>query len=126
MAAEYAFPALPQNTAGFIVSEAPGYQSRTQGVVAAGSGMLKAGTVMGQLTANGQYGPYTPGAANGLQNAVALLYDDCDATSAAVGRTLFDRNLEYHRAEIVFAGTPTTPQMTTAYAALEARGMKGR
>jgi len=126
MATEYVFPALPQNTAGWIVSEANGYQSRSQGVVASGSGILKSGTVMGQLTANAKYVPYAPGASDGSQNAVAFLYEDTDATSADVSRTFLDRNMEYHRAEIVFAGTPTTGQKNTAYAALEARGMKGR
>jgi hypothetical protein len=126
MAAEYVFPALPSNVAGWIVSEANGYQSRTQGVVASGSGILKSGTVMAIVTASGKYKPYAPGASDGTQNAVALLYDDVDATSADVSRTFLDRNMEYHRAEILFAGSPTTPQMTAAYAALEARGMKAR
>jgi hypothetical protein len=126
MALEYVFNPLPQNTGGFIVWELPQYQSRDEGVIASGSGILKAGTILGILTATGEYGPYTPGATNGLQTAAAVLYDDCDATSAAVKRTVLNNTCQLHRAEIVFTGTPTTTQKNAAYASLRTLGIKMR
>ncbi|RAX42408.1 head decoration protein [Rhizobium tropici] len=62
-------------TASYIVSEANGYRSREVGVVVSGSGMLKAGTVLGQValgtaTAAAKSGGNT---GNGTISAVTLL-----------------------------------------------------
>lgn len=126
MAVPYIIPGSYSTNFAFLVSEADGYRSRTEGTVAAGAGVLKGGTFMGIITATGFYGPYTPAATDGTQTAAAILAEDCDATSAAVRRTFFDLDCELQRAELFFTGTPTTAQKNAAYASLAAKGIKMR
>ncbi|MBO9125466.1 MULTISPECIES: head decoration protein [unclassified Rhizobium] len=117
-------------TAHYIVSEANGYRSRDQIVIASGSGKLDAGTVLGKITAAGatigQYKPYAPGANDGTQNAVAILYEGCDATAKTVRRTVTARDAEVHADVLVWANGVTDPQKTTALAALAALGVAAR
>jgi hypothetical protein len=58
---------------GFMMSELPGRASREQVVLAPTTKVLKAGTVLGVITATGIYAPLNPAAADGTQNAVAIL-----------------------------------------------------
>jgi len=126
MPAEYTFPALPQNNAGFIVWELPTYASRDEVTIAAGAGILKAGTFLGTVTATSEYKAYTPGATDGTQTCTAVLYEDTDASVAAVKRTVLNWTCLLHRAECVFAGNPTTPEKNAAYASLRTLGVKMR
>ncbi len=57
----------------FMMSEAPGRISREQGVLAPTTKRLPAGTVLGQLSANGQYVPLNPAGNDGSQTAIAIL-----------------------------------------------------
>ncbi len=50
---------------------------------------LTAGTVLGKITASGQYGPYSASATDGRQTAVGVLGEDVDATNAPVGSFMF-------------------------------------
>lgn len=52
--------------------------------IASGEGELDAGTVLGIVTASGEYAAYDDDASDGTQTAVAILAIDVDATSAAV------------------------------------------
>jgi hypothetical protein len=101
----------------FLVNEEI-YRSREEGVIASGAGLLKSGTVLGKITATGKYKAFTAGASDGTQTAAGILMQDCDATSKDVKRTILVREAEVQRAEILFAGTPTTPQKDAAYASL--------
>lgn len=110
----------------YIVSEAANiYRSREQGIVASGSGVLKAGAVMAQNGA-GEYVPLAPAAADGTQNAVAILWAGCDATTDAVRRTFTVRDTEVHADVLVWPDGTTDAQKTTAMAALADRGIIGR
>ncbi len=113
-------------TAHYIVSEANGYRSREQIVIASGSGKLDAGAVLGKITASGKYKPYTAAATDGSQNAAAILYEGCDATSADVRRTVTARDSEIHADVLVWAAGVTDPQKTTALTALAALGIAAR
>lgn len=113
-------------TAHYIVSEAHGYRSREQIVIASGSGVLKPGAVLGKVTAGGKYKPIAPGASDGTQNAAAILYEGCDATGADVRRTVTARDTEVHADVLVWPAGTTDPQKTTALAALAALGIIGR
>ncbi len=117
-------------TAHYLVSEANGYRSREQIVVAAGSGKLDAGTVLGKITAAGptlgQYKPYAPAANDGTQTATAILYEGCDATTLAARRTVTARDAEVHADVLVWAAGVTDPQKTTALTALAALGIAAR
>jgi hypothetical protein len=115
----------------YIVSEANGmYRSREQGIVASGSGVLKSGTVMGRITADGatkgQYKPYAPGASDGSQTAAAILWEGCDATSATVRRTFTVRDTEVHADVLVWGGSVNDTQKNAALAALAAAGIISR
>jgi hypothetical protein len=58
---------------GFMMSELPGRASREGVVIAPTAVPLKAGTVLGVITATGLYKPLTLGATDGSQNAAAIL-----------------------------------------------------
>lgn len=111
----------------YIVSEASGYRSREQIVIASGSGKLKAGTVLGKITASGKYAPFNPAGENGTQTAAAILYEGCDATSADVRRTITARDSEIH-ADVLHWGTGVTTDnhKTAALASLAASGIVAR
>lgn len=110
----------------YIVSEANGYRSREQIVIASGSGKLDAGAVLGKITASGKYKPYTADATDGSQNAAAILYEGCDATGVDVRRTVTARDTEVHADVLVWAAGVTDPQKTTALTALAALGIAAR
>ena len=110
----------------YIVSEAQGYRSREQIIIAAGAGKLKAGAVLAQVTASKKYVAYTPGASDGSQNAKVILYEGCDATSADVSRTVTARDSEVHADVLVWASGVNDSQKTTALTALVAVGIIGR
>ncbi len=51
-------------------------------IIVSGAGKLDSGTVLGKITASGKYTPVTVAAADGSQNAAAILLEAVDATSA--------------------------------------------
>lgn len=111
----------------YIVSEANGYRSREEIVIVAGAGVLKAGRVLGKITASGKYTSYTPGAADGSQNAAAILYQGCDATAADVRRTITARDSEVTALELNWGAAVTTDaHKNTALAALAVLGIVAR
>ena len=115
------------NSAHYIVSEAANiYRSREMGTIAAGSGVLNAGAVLGMATATGAYGPFNPAATDGTQTAAAILWEGCDATDAAVRRTLTVRDTEVHADVLEWADGVTDAQKSTALASLEDQGIIAR
>lgn len=113
----------PIGTASFLVREANGYRSRDEVVIASGSGILKAGTVLGKITASGKFTDFDAGAADGTQTAAGILFEEVDATAADVKRTVVLRDCEVQKSALLFTGTPTTPQKTAAYASLTLLGV---
>lgn len=113
-------------TAHYIISEANGYRSREQGVIASGAGVLKAGAVLGRVTATGKYVPFNPAGVDGSENAAAILYEGCDATAADVRRTLTVRDTEVHADVLQWADGLTDANKTAALAALAEFGVVGR
>jgi hypothetical protein len=94
-------------------------------IVASGAGVLRAGTVLGKITASGKYWPHDNALANGAEVATAILFRGVDATSADVTAvatvngpaTIFDTMLAYK------AGI-SAPNKLAAQAALRAKGLK--
>ncbi|KKX24344.1 hypothetical protein YH62_27585 [Rhizobium sp. LC145] len=109
-----------------MVSEANGYRSREQAVIASGSGKLDAGAVLAQVTASKKYVPFNPAGADGSQTAVAILYEGCDATLADARRTVTARDTEIHADVLVWGAAVTDLQKTAALAALAALGIVAR
>ena len=74
-----------------------------------------------------QYAAFDPTAADGSQNAAAILYGPSDATSAAKNATALTRNCEVNSSELVWGANVTTgPQKTAALAQLAALGIIAR
>lgn len=114
------------NTAHYIVSEANGFRSRDVGIIASGSGVLKAGSVLGRLTASGKYVPFDPDGEDGSENAAAILYEGCDASDDDVRRTLTARDTEVHADVLLWADGVSDNDKTAALAALADFGIVGR
>ncbi|MEM5541762.1 head decoration protein [Sulfitobacter sp. AS92] len=110
----------------YLVSEASGMRSREQGIIASGSGVLKAGAVLGMVTASSKLVPYDPAGVDGSETAVGILFEGCDATSADVRRTYTVRDAEVHAEMLTFANGTTDNEKSTAMTALAARGIIGR
>jgi hypothetical protein len=123
-------PELSQNlltTGHYIVSEASDmYRSREQIIVGSGAGILVAGAVMAQQTADGKFYPVDPAASDGTEVASAVLYEGCDATSADVRRVITARDTAVHADQLQWAAAVTDPQKTAALAELEQLGIIGR
>lgn len=113
----------------FLVSENNGDFSRETVTLASGQN-LRAAAVLGIITANGQATQLAPAAADGSQNAIAIL---CYATDASGGatRTSIIRggpgvSVEVNGNLLVWPNGITTPQRNTAIANLLANGIKIR
>lgn len=115
-----------RTTAHYIVSEAHGYRSREQAIIASGAGKVIAGTVLGRITASKKLVPFDPAASDGSQTAVAVLYESCDATSADVRRTISARDTEIQGAVLVWKAGLNDSQKTAALASLAALGLIAR
>lgn len=78
----------------FLVSEANGQLSRQQVVIAIAAPAMVAGTVLGRITANGQYTIYNNGAADGSEVADAVLAYDVPDSAAVQNAVVIDRLAE--------------------------------
>lgn len=107
---------------GFLVWEA--FRDYTREVVTIAGGALSPGTVLGRITASGKYAAHDPGATDGTETAVAVLWGKVDATSGDVDAVALLRGPAIvNRHDLVFAGTPTGPEIDAAHTALLAAGI---
>lgn len=111
-----------RGTANFLVSEANGmYRSRDEGTVAAGSAPgLLAGTILGKLTAGGNYVAYDPAASTGAQTIAGILFE---AAVGTVKRTIVTRDAEVNGAHLIYQSGANAAAKATANAALKALGL---
>lgn len=65
----------------YIADEVSVELSRRVGVIASGSGVVKAGTVLAIDSTSGEFVPLNPGGSNDTDKAVGILYETVDATS---------------------------------------------
>ena len=103
-------------TANFIVSEANGYRSREQIVVAQG-GLYPDGTIL--QAQDGDEVKYAPFAGGG-EGALAVLFQTVDARDADVRATGMVRDCELQRAMLRFVGEVGEEEREEAYAGLAA------
>lgn len=113
----------------FLVSENNGDFSRENLILISGQN-LRPGTVLGLITASSKYTQLAPAAADGSQNAIAIL---CYATDASGGdrTTAIIRggpsvSVEVNGNLLVWPAGITTPQRNAAIANLLANGIKIR
>jgi len=114
----------------FLLSEAAGRRSRSIVTIANGAGKLEAGTVLGKVTATGEYVP-APNAEvvgkEGAETAVAILAYGVDATDQAVEVTAIDRDAEAKLPMLSFDASVDDQTKTDAKVAqLDAAGIRVR
>lgn len=110
-----------------LLSELPGSQSREAVIMVSGAGVVRAGTVLGQITAGGKFTPSPDTGANGSQVAVAISLYEVDATSADQPVTIIRRGAEWTISDLTFQATVNdAPKRAAKIAQLAAVGILAR
>jgi hypothetical protein len=109
----------------FLVSEANGTLSRDTFVIASGQ-TLKAGAVVGKLTATGKYVELAPGSYDGDEAAAGILYAGVDAAAGDQQGVVVNRYAEVAGASLIWPTGITTNQKAAAIAELLDLGIKVR
>lgn len=105
----------------WLKREADRHFSREEVIVVSGAGVVKTGTVLGKITASGKYTPVTAAAADGSQDAAAILLWDVDATSADVTGVAIVRDaIVAHQALLYGADIDTAGERQAVHDALRA------
>ncbi|MCE8540113.1 head decoration protein [Ruegeria pomeroyi] len=120
-------PMLTETThpGGFLVWEA--FRDYTRETITIAAGTLEPGTVLGKITASGKYAAHDPAAVDGTETAVAVLWGKADASGGDVPAVALVRGPAIvNRHDLVFAGTPTEPEINAAHTALLAAGILTR
>jgi hypothetical protein len=111
----------------FILSEASGSRSRDSITIKTGAGVVKAGTVVGKITADGKYWPSHDGidtGEEGAETAVAVTIYEVDATDADQAVAAITRDAEVNGKVLEYASTVTTdPEKAAKHAELSAVGI---
>jgi len=106
----------------FILTELDRYLSRKTVTLAAGNNLI-VGAVIGKLSATGKYGPYTPGANDGLETAKAILIYAVDASAGDAEAQVIALNANVNGHELEW-GSATTEDITAGIAHLDDAGVK--
>jgi len=113
-----------QHAGGFLVWEVLRDFTRETVTLAAGSGKLLPGTVLGKVTTGGKYTALAPGATNGSQNAAGVLWAAADASDADRAAVVIVRGPAIlNRSELTLPDGITEAQMTSLTTALTALGI---
>lgn len=105
-----------------LLSEANGDRSRATGTILSGQN-LRAGAVLGRVTASGSLRELAPAASDGSQTAAAILYAPVNATAGAQPCVINIRDCEVNGRVIAWPTGITTPQRDAAIAQLAALGI---
>jgi hypothetical protein len=81
---------------------------------------LVGGTILGKITASGKYTQHNTAAADGSQNAAAILFNDTNATLVDTPATVVTRIAEVADSRLVYMTGITAPNKTAAISALAA------
>jgi hypothetical protein len=113
-----------QHAGGFLVWEVLRDFTRETVTLAAGSGKLLPGTVLGKVTTGGKYTALAPGATNGSQNVAGILWAAADASDADRAAVVIVRGPAIlNRSELILPDGITEAQMTSLTPALLALGI---
>lgn len=115
---------------GFLLSEGPRTLSRETVVIASGAGKLRAGTVLGKVTATNKY-VASPAAQvagkEGAESASAILGYEVDATSSDVTAVVITNDAEVKRPMLIFdASVDDATKQTAKLTQLRAVTIKAR
>jgi hypothetical protein len=95
-------------------------------VMAAGHGVVRHGTVLGQVTATGKYVPWSPAASDGSQIAAAVNEYTVDTTATDVGTGLLVRDCIVVVSQMNWAPALTVADQALAINQLRQRGFETR
>lgn len=114
----------------FLLSEAAGARSRNNVTIASGSGIVEAGTVIGEITASNKFAP-SPDAEvvgiEGAETATAILAYGVDATTEDVEVAVVDRDAEVKVSMLKYDASIDDQTKTDAkIAQLNAVGIRAR
>jgi hypothetical protein len=104
----------PRHPGEFVLWEQGGHQSRDNIIIVSGQGIVKAGTVLGKITASGKYAISAPAAADGSQTPSALNLYQVDATSADQPVSAITREAEINGPTITYHSTINTGPLVVA------------
>lgn len=112
-----------RHPAEFMLTEANGQRSRDNITIGQNQNFVP-GTVLGMVTASGQYVAHAPGAADGSQNAAAIaLYPALTGAGQTVKIAAITRAAEVNGNILTWANGITAAQKTAAITALAAVGI---
>lgn len=97
--------------------------SRETVTIASGAGVVKAGTVLGVITASGKYTPYDDGSSDGSETAVAVSLYEVDATSADVDTPVLARHAVVKESALQWHADADATAKTAAATALLAKNI---
>lgn len=120
----------PRNLA-FLLSEGPGHISRATATIPAGTGIVAAGTVIGELTAtSGNFVPSPVAETVGIEGAevaTAILAYAVDATTADIEVAIIDRDAEAKSQMLTFdLSVDDDTEIAAKVAQLDAVGIRVR
>lgn len=93
-------------TGEFLLSEGNGTISREQVVISSTAGALVPGTVLGKVTATGEYVAYSNGAADGSEVAAGILYAAAPDSTADQKAVAIVRHAEVQASELTGLDAP--------------------
>lgn len=109
-----------------IVSEAPGFRSRSVATIPAAT-EIRVGMVLGKVTTGGAYVPLAPAASDGSQKSAAVaLYPLAAAATGPRQITVFDMDGELRASDLEWPVGISANDKATAVAQLLALGIKLR
>lgn len=94
-----------------LISEAPGYISRDTVTLKGGNGVVKACTVLGQVTTSKKYVPSPATGTDGSQTAVAMLLVEADTSAGDVQVAIIRRTAEVVAGMLNFDASINTPEL---------------
>lgn len=119
-----------RHAAEFLISESPGYISRDKATITvAATTTLKAGTVLGRLSADGKYVPYDNSGGDGSESARAILFEEvsnADGSPADVVATVINFGAEVRSASLEWASGLNDGDKAAAAVDLLVYGIKVR
>lgn len=89
-----------KRTGEFLLSEAHNFRSRENIVVSSTAGALVPGTVLGKVTATGEYVAYADGASDGSQTAAGILWAAAPDLTVDQKAVMIARDAEVIQAEL--------------------------
>jgi hypothetical protein len=108
---------------GFLLSEANGYRSRENGILAQGQ-KLPAGAVVGRITTGGKIAEYNSGLSNGTETAVGILLGAIDATDGDQPCVFIANDAEVKRDGLAWRSGADDTEKNAGIAALAAAGIR--